>query len=143
VGTAAGRGSGDARTIILDVAAERLVQRRGFNGVSYADVAEEVGITKPALHYRFARKAELGAALIARCRQGRGGVTQPTRRSLPRWCCHSLASAYASAKAAGETSSTSLVRRGTARAAMTPTAEKAAATQRAARKPSTKIAGEV
>jgi TetR/AcrR family transcriptional repressor of nem operon len=57
--------------MILEVA-ERLVQRRGFNGFSHADVAEEVGTTKPALHDHFARKAELGAALIARCRQGRG-----------------------------------------------------------------------
>ena len=49
----------------LDVA-ERLVQVRGFNGVSYADVAAELGITKAALHYHFASKAELGEALIER-----------------------------------------------------------------------------
>ncbi|MGZ6077264.1 MAG: TetR/AcrR family transcriptional regulator, partial [Myxococcaceae bacterium] len=30
---------------ILDVA-ERLIQTRGFNGFSYADVAADVGITK-------------------------------------------------------------------------------------------------
>jgi TetR/AcrR family transcriptional repressor of nem operon len=50
---------------ILDVA-ERLVQLRGFNGFSYADVAAELGITKPALHYHFASKATLGEALLAR-----------------------------------------------------------------------------
>ena len=49
----------------LDIA-ERLVQVRGFNGVSYADVAAELGITKAALHYHFASKAELGTALITR-----------------------------------------------------------------------------
>ncbi len=49
----------------LDVA-ERLVQMRGFNGMSYADVATELGITKAALHYHFASKAELGEALIDR-----------------------------------------------------------------------------
>jgi TetR/AcrR family transcriptional regulator, transcriptional repressor for nem operon len=49
----------------LDVA-ERLVQVRGFNGVSYADVAAELGVTKAALHYHFATKAELGEALIDR-----------------------------------------------------------------------------
>ena len=49
----------------LDVA-ERLVQVRGFNGVSYADVAGELGVTKAALHYHFASKAELGEALIDR-----------------------------------------------------------------------------
>ncbi|MGO8882620.1 MAG: TetR/AcrR family transcriptional regulator [Streptosporangiaceae bacterium] len=50
---------------ILDVA-ERLVQVRGFNGFSYADVAVELQITKPALHYHFAGKADLGEALIGR-----------------------------------------------------------------------------
>jgi TetR/AcrR family transcriptional repressor of nem operon len=50
---------------ILDVA-ERLVQTRGFNGFSYADIAAELEITKPALHYHFANKAELGRALVER-----------------------------------------------------------------------------
>jgi TetR/AcrR family transcriptional regulator, transcriptional repressor for nem operon len=52
-------------TRILDVA-ERLVQERGFNGFSYADVASELGITKASLHYHYAGKAELGEALIRR-----------------------------------------------------------------------------
>ena len=55
----------DTATRILD-AAERLVQVRGFNGFSYADVAAELGITKASLHYHFAGKAELGEALIER-----------------------------------------------------------------------------
>ncbi len=59
------RGEIDTSSQILDVA-ERLVQSRGFNAFSYADVATELGITKPALHYHFASKAELGEALIAR-----------------------------------------------------------------------------
>jgi TetR/AcrR family transcriptional repressor of nem operon len=50
---------------ILDTA-ERLVQMRGFNGFSYADVAEELEITKASLHYHFRGKAELGKALIER-----------------------------------------------------------------------------
>jgi TetR/AcrR family transcriptional repressor of nem operon len=50
---------------ILD-AAERLVQTRGYNGFSYADVADRLGITKAALHYHFPGKAALGEALIAR-----------------------------------------------------------------------------
>jgi TetR/AcrR family transcriptional repressor of nem operon len=53
------------RSRILDVA-ERLVQVRGFNGFSYADVAAELSITKASLHYHFPSKAELGEALIAR-----------------------------------------------------------------------------
>ncbi len=58
------RGDGTAGRI-LDVA-ERLVQVRGFNGFSYADVAAELKITKAGLHYHFAGKAELGEALIGR-----------------------------------------------------------------------------
>jgi TetR/AcrR family transcriptional repressor of nem operon len=50
---------------ILD-SAERLVQVRGFNGFSYADVAAELQITKASLHYHYASKAELGEALIRR-----------------------------------------------------------------------------
>ena len=50
---------------ILDVA-ERLLQVRGYNGFSYADVATELGITRAALHYHFPGKAELGQALIQR-----------------------------------------------------------------------------
>ena len=50
---------------ILDVA-EHLVQARGFNGFSYADIASELGITKAALHYHFAGKAALGESLITR-----------------------------------------------------------------------------
>lgn len=58
-------GAVDTRTRILD-AAERLAQRRGFNGFSYADIASEIGITKASLHYHFASKAELGRAVLAR-----------------------------------------------------------------------------
>ena len=50
---------------ILD-AAQRMLQVRGYNGFSYGDVAQELGITRAALHYHFKGKAELGEALIER-----------------------------------------------------------------------------
>ena len=56
------------RGAILDVA-ERLVQHRGFNGFSYADVAAELAVTPAALHYHFPGKAQLGEALITRYAQ--------------------------------------------------------------------------
>jgi TetR/AcrR family transcriptional repressor of nem operon len=59
------RDDGDTATRILD-SAEGLVQVRGFNGFSYADVAAELAVTKASLHYHFPGKAELGRALIAR-----------------------------------------------------------------------------
>jgi TetR/AcrR family transcriptional regulator, transcriptional repressor for nem operon len=55
----------DTSSRILDVA-ERLVQLRGFNGFSYADVASELKITKASLHYHFPGKADLGRALVER-----------------------------------------------------------------------------
>jgi TetR/AcrR family transcriptional repressor of nem operon len=53
------------RDRILDVA-ERLVQLRGFNAFSYADIAAELGMTKASLHYHFPGKAELGEAVVTR-----------------------------------------------------------------------------
>ncbi len=50
---------------ILDVA-EQLVQVRGFNAFSYADIAERMEMTTASLHYHFPGKAELGRELIAR-----------------------------------------------------------------------------
>jgi TetR/AcrR family transcriptional repressor of nem operon len=55
----------DTATRILDVA-ERLVQRRGFNAVSYADIAAQLKITTASIHYHFAGKGELGKALVER-----------------------------------------------------------------------------
>jgi TetR/AcrR family transcriptional regulator, transcriptional repressor for nem operon len=52
-------------TRILDIA-EAMVQTRGFDGFSYADVAAELELTTPSLHYHFRSKAELGEALITR-----------------------------------------------------------------------------
>ena len=55
----------DTSQRILDVA-ERLVQTRGFNGFSYADIAEALDVTKASLHYHFPSKADLGKRLIER-----------------------------------------------------------------------------
>ena len=59
------RPNGNTASRILDVA-ERLVQLRGFNGFSYADVAAQLNVTKAGLHYHFTGKADLGEALITR-----------------------------------------------------------------------------
>ena len=62
--TAAARG-GDSAQRILDIA-ERLMQVRGYNGFSYADIAETMRLTKASLHYHFPSKAELGRRLMER-----------------------------------------------------------------------------
>ena len=55
----------DTAQRILDIAS-RLVQTRGFNGFSYADIAEALEVTKASLHYHFPSKAELGRRLMER-----------------------------------------------------------------------------
>lgn len=51
------------RDEILDVA-QTLIQQRGFNGFSYADIAEQVGIRKASIHHHFPNKLDLAMALI-------------------------------------------------------------------------------
>jgi TetR/AcrR family transcriptional regulator, transcriptional repressor for nem operon len=66
--SAPGRQESHTSERILDIA-ERLVQTRGFNNFSYADIASELGITTASLHYHFPGKAELGLAVITRSAQ--------------------------------------------------------------------------
>lgn len=50
---------------IMDVA-ERRVRREGYNGFSFRRIADEIGIKSASVHYHFANKGELGAAITAR-----------------------------------------------------------------------------
>ncbi len=50
---------------IVDVA-QGLIQRAGYNGFSYEDIAREVGIKKPSIHHHFPTKAELVAVVTQR-----------------------------------------------------------------------------
>src|SRR5580658_4543328 len=58
----------DTSQRILDIA-ERLLQTRGYNAFSYADIAHALHVTKASLHYHFPTKAELGRRLIERYEQ--------------------------------------------------------------------------
>ncbi|MDJ0788709.1 MAG: TetR/AcrR family transcriptional regulator [Myxococcota bacterium] len=58
----------DTREQLLDVA-QGLVQERGFNAFSFKDLAREVGIRTPSVHYHFETKGDLGEALIRRYRE--------------------------------------------------------------------------
>jgi TetR/AcrR family transcriptional repressor of nem operon len=53
---------------ILDIA-ERLVQTRGYNGFSYADISSELRIRNASVHYHFPSKTDLGKRLIGRYRE--------------------------------------------------------------------------
>ncbi|MBA3240585.1 MAG: TetR/AcrR family transcriptional regulator [Acidobacteria bacterium] len=52
---------------IMD-AAQRMVQTRGYNAFSYADISAQVGIRKASIHYYFPSKKDLGKELVARYR---------------------------------------------------------------------------
>ena len=52
---------------ILDHA-QLLVQTVGYNGFSYAEIAEELGIRKATIHYYFRTKTELCVTLLRRYR---------------------------------------------------------------------------
>jgi TetR/AcrR family transcriptional repressor of nem operon len=88
--TRAQQGPGTAERI-LDIA-ERLVQTRGFNNFSYADIADELGITKASLHYHFPGKAELGQALITRYAERFAEALGEIDRNLPN--AHAKLEAY-------------------------------------------------
>jgi TetR/AcrR family transcriptional regulator, transcriptional repressor for nem operon len=53
----------DTRQSILD-SAETLILTRGYNGFSYKDIADVVGIRKASIHYHFPSKETLGAAFV-------------------------------------------------------------------------------
>ncbi|MEM8980927.1 MAG: TetR/AcrR family transcriptional regulator [Pseudomonadota bacterium] len=55
----------DTKTALMDFA-EHSVRARGFDGFSYADLAEAVGIRKASIHYHFPTKASLSEALMER-----------------------------------------------------------------------------
>jgi TetR/AcrR family transcriptional repressor of nem operon len=50
-------------------AAERLCQARGFDAMSFRDLAADVGVKSASIHYHFPTKADLARALTIRYRQ--------------------------------------------------------------------------
>lgn len=55
----------DTKTALLN-SAENAARRLGFDGFSYADLAEDVGIRKASIHHHFPSKANLSVALMQR-----------------------------------------------------------------------------
>jgi TetR/AcrR family transcriptional regulator, transcriptional repressor for nem operon len=56
--------------------ARYLIQTRGYNGFSYADVAEEVQVRKASIHHHFPTKADLAHAVVEQSRAGIVAQTQ-------------------------------------------------------------------
>jgi TetR/AcrR family transcriptional repressor of nem operon len=53
----------DTKEKILMVA-QNLIQSKGFNGFSFADIADSVGIRKASIYHHFPTKVALGIALV-------------------------------------------------------------------------------
>lgn len=60
--------SSSKKTEILDFAQD-LLQRKGYNGFSYADISEMVGIRKASIHHHFQSKEILAVAVIRRYKE--------------------------------------------------------------------------
>jgi TetR/AcrR family transcriptional repressor of nem operon len=50
-------------------AAQNIIQLRGYNGFSFADISQTVGIRKASIHHHFSSKSALGLAVIRRYRE--------------------------------------------------------------------------
>jgi TetR/AcrR family transcriptional repressor of nem operon len=55
----------DTRDTIMSVA-KAMVQARGYNALSFREIAKEVGIKSASIHYYFPTKGDLGMALAKR-----------------------------------------------------------------------------
>ncbi|MEO3427665.1 TetR/AcrR family transcriptional regulator [Pelagibius sp. CAU 1746] len=64
---------------VLDVAQE-LIQTRGYNGFSFRDIAQAIGIKSASIHYHFPSKGDLGVVLVARYRRLFGEELAEVRR---------------------------------------------------------------
>ncbi|MEO9776578.1 TetR/AcrR family transcriptional regulator [Roseibium sp.] len=56
------------RDEIMDMA-EHMIRKHGYNGFSFREIAASVGIKSASVHYHFATKAGLGAAVAKRFRE--------------------------------------------------------------------------
>ncbi|WP_295957008.1 TetR/AcrR family transcriptional regulator [Rhodoferax sp.] len=63
--TAKNEVSSNSRENIL-AAATRVAQARGYGGLNFRDLAEQVGIKSASMYYHFPSKADLGAAVARR-----------------------------------------------------------------------------
>ena len=57
----------NSKRTILNLA-ESMLQDKGFNGFSYAHIANELGVKNAAIHYHFPTKEDLSIAVIQRYR---------------------------------------------------------------------------
>jgi TetR/AcrR family transcriptional repressor of nem operon len=57
------------KAVEIVVCTQSLLATRGYNGFSYADISEKVGISKASIHHHFPSKAELVEVVVKLYRQ--------------------------------------------------------------------------
>lgn len=63
--------------------ARTLIVNGGYNGFSYADIADVVGIRKPSIHHHFASKVDLVRTLVSRYREEAQAGLATMERNVP------------------------------------------------------------
>ena len=63
--------------------ARSLIMTRGYNGFSYADIAEAVGIRKASIHHHFPAKSDLAKAVIEQTRAVIHAQTEMLATAVP------------------------------------------------------------
>ncbi|MFK7956272.1 MAG: TetR/AcrR family transcriptional regulator [Lysobacterales bacterium] len=71
----------NARDQIIE-RARTLLTERGFDGFSYRDISEHLGIKNAAIHYHFPSKTDLGLALVRDFAEEMGKQIQKARATL-------------------------------------------------------------
>jgi TetR/AcrR family transcriptional repressor of nem operon len=72
----------DIKTAIMD-AAEVRMQRGGFGGFSFREIAADVGIKSSSVHYHFPTKEDLAAGVVRRWRERASAVVEEELRNDP------------------------------------------------------------
>ena len=70
-----------------------LIQTKGFNAISYQDIAKTMAITKASVHYHFPTKADLGAAVVRDYHQAHRNMceallAEPSRDPFDKWTAY-------------------------------------------------------
>jgi TetR/AcrR family transcriptional repressor of nem operon len=63
--------------------ARSLIIAGGYNGFSYADIADVVGVRKPSIHHHFASKVDLVRTLVSRYREEAEAGLAALERNIP------------------------------------------------------------
>jgi TetR/AcrR family transcriptional repressor of nem operon len=90
----------DMREAVM-AAAKATVQARGYNALSFRELAKEVGIKSASVHYHFPTKGDLGAALARRYTEDGAAYLEDLLASSgdPAWCMDRYAEIFRSALA--------------------------------------------